>query len=251
MFLGSLLFVVITSWCIFLNADTDVGIESWTKSRTTLPQATHFQFLAHSDVYYPECIFVFGGTTCGLCFYCYNITSDSIYSFATLDTGGNEETAANAVMIDEIIYFIPIGGDLQQFNILTKEESTRRTIAGAAQPCMVKHPNEDILYIVNGNLNNGFWIYNLSSSQLITASDLHVVRQDPACAVNDYIDDKPYFYVIGGNTATIERINLDNVNNDNNTQWEVLVTQLSSNIDDLCDFPYQTYVQSSHSSVFI
>ena len=55
-------------------------------------------------------------------------------------------------------------------------------------------------------------IYNVTSSQLITGSELYFAIDNPACVVNDYVDNIPYLYVIGGDTTYTERIDLDLLN---------------------------------------
>ena len=63
--------------------------QSWFESDAVLPTASKFLFSAYNaDSSYPECIFVFGGD-CNSCFYCYNISNDSINDFGvTSFTGG-------------------------------------------------------------------------------------------------------------------------------------------------------------------
>ena len=74
---------------------------------------------------------------------------------------------------------------------------------------MVKHPNENYLVAYSVDIRRVL-MYNISSNTWLTEStgEGQYRSGEPSCTINMY-NGTAYFYVIGGNTHSAERYNVD------------------------------------------
>lgn len=243
---------VILAVALWIQCTLGIGpFESWITSPVTLPANAYYGFAVYAEESsFSECIFVFGGVNCLTCMSCYNITSNTIYTYDTLTTGGYRIGDPAAVLIvdedsgEELIYFLTHDGYLQKYDLNTKTESNKLFSTDVDEACLVKNKNGTELYIVEG-AGSLFWIYDLIDSELVVGPSLSFSRTDHSCAVNEWDEDDPYLYVLGGNRVQIERIKINGLladieTNTNEYEWETLMLQLTSNIDHRITFAYQS-----------
>ena len=126
---------------------------SWVTSESTIPIANHAMNVEYNETLNKDCIWVFGGSDDPTSFYCYNITSDIIYTYGTLQNlcGGESSSIISSALINEIFYYANIDGNICRYNITSNSELSIISSIGLSKPCMVKHPNNKYLYIIQGD----------------------------------------------------------------------------------------------------
>ena len=223
-------FAIVTFLVICMVAHASYPFTSWTLSSAALPSANRALFCVYEEEFNNECIWIFGGLECSTCVYCYNITSDSIYTYDTLTTISFNLASTGAALIDGIVYYWN-RGDIRQYNITSKEDTTLVAdvkSTSSDRNCMVRNPNTDNynqLLIVDGDDSTDFYIYDIDTNTYTTGNSLNVSRFAPECAISysqyndaNYGVTDAYLYVIGGQTQVIERI--DVTGNVSSSLWE-------------------------------
>lgn len=206
--------------------------QAWSESGASLSVAVEFPYAAYNERFNPDCVYLFGGSQCNTCIHCYNISDDSLVTLVNLPVGGYSNCRPGSYLSDDgILYYSTVSsGDLHSYDINAQNETTLITLSPRSG-CLVKHPNDDNLLLINPGTSTNFYIYNISNNSAINGADRIIARSWPSCAVNTVNDEnnRAYLYVMGGDVINIERINLDALN-DNNNQWELLSLKFE-NID--------------------
>ena len=211
------------------------AFQSWTLSQERLETATRAPFVVYDKSVSEECIWVAGGLNCETCLYCYNISSNNLWSYDNLNIGGHLYAHESAHIIDGKMYFLQQSGSIQTYDFETKTESTLYTnISGVnAGSCFAKHPNNSQFYMLGTSkpvATNQFIIFDVNSNTSYNSTKtLNHGRRYPSCIVNNYNDENnAYLYVFGGDPEYIERINVDYLNF--GSEWQVL-SQTFASID--------------------
>lgn len=197
---------------------------TWVESTASPESYSYYNYVhigQNSDSSYPECIFLFGGSVCRTCSYCYNMTSDSLVSWGSIAVETYSQGIPNTVMIDDTIYYLSAADTIGIYDITTptvQDVSTFSSWTISHASCIVQHPDYDNYLFIMVSHSTGFIMFDLNSGGTpiyIAGSDLSIERNWPSCAVNNYDDSNGdndnYFYVIGGDSIYFERINLDDV----------------------------------------
>lgn len=159
-------------------------------------------------------------------YYCFNLTSQSLElttsNQSEVYSGAYESTAlftASETGSNDILYMMHANDrTIIKYDTGTQ---TSRILANnfedhlVTNPCLVRHPtNIDYLFVVGLNITNRQYfhlaIYDIVSEEYVFANILHHYHSYPNCAVMN-VDSNNYFYVLGGRSTYIERINLDAV----------------------------------------
>ena len=179
-------------------------LQTWELSDTSLNGATRYA----SSVYngnsnYPECIFVFGGTTVPDAdknkLLCYNIENGELSEFKSLDTSLADDRwtgcEQGAFIIsdgnDDTLYYADQNGNVYTLD-LNDESSTEdlKISTGITYPCLLKHPDDTEFYVIDGFKGNEFYVFDLTDDLLYTGNSLNVVRILPATIINEYDDNQ-------------------------------------------------------------
>ena len=208
---------------------------SWTLSSASIPTADRDVSPVFDASFSNDSIYLIGGPRCTTCVYQYNISTDTIIQYDTLSNGGYSEGHKSAVLINDTIYYITQSGTIYTYNVVTKSESTLISYySSLSMPCLVVNQLDPTkLYISHGYYGTSFHIFNLLEDTSIEGPSFAYTRFAPACIISNYnhLANGSYYYIIGGQSSRIERINLNllhdvNVTNGINTavEWEVFLT---------------------------
>ena len=165
-------------------------------------------------------------------YYCLNLTTQSLTLITTgqnVYSGAYESTAlftATETGSNDIFYMMHANDrTIIKYDTGTMTSSILGNNFGyhlSTNPCMVRHPtNTDYLFVVGLNISNGAYfhlaVYDIVNEDYVIANTLHHLHRYPNCAVMN-VDSTNYFYVLGGKSTDIERINLDAVIDELETQ---------------------------------
>ena len=240
-------------------SETLTWAQQWTYSAATLPETLEARFIVYDPYWeWKDCIFSIGGPNCAQCMYCYNITSDTLY---TWDESGFDDLTSfdleNDVFSNTVhyynttlAYFInKYISNIYQYDFSTKTLTTLYNMDAhnVDAACLVGRPpnsaNKNELYIIPGDVDNRLYIYSINENVTYQGPNLTYSRVGQSCISTDYYkhldgsnyqyDNKSigydYLYVIAGDTPYIERINLSNTYNDVLTNsWETLSVTLNN-----------------------
>ena len=170
-------------------------------------------------------IFVWGGWI-NANIYRYNISSDTIEVYDTIDSYNHKTYSQNSFFINESLFFLDIESNLVIYNITTQSYAILQSLHSVLydDSCMAPHPwpnMSNIIYFVQGEAGGGFYqldIINALKTDNYTLTDLStpspIGRHNPDCiaVVTPFDDDygTPYFYQMG-DSAVWRRANLNDL----------------------------------------
>ena len=228
--------------CFLINQSCGEGLESWTRGLSSLARADRNQYAAYdhsSTNSYPECVWVFGGNDADN-LYCYNMTTETAIYWDDLDPSSSysllEGSPPASLIIsneaNDYLYVLSRYGYLLRYDLKNKELVLLDDTLYQSDfyyGCMAMNPsNSDELVMADGYLSSMFAIYTISTDTFTFGKDLNTAVLRPTCVMidNDYFNVNPYWYIFGGETTAIQRIDI-NSSDLANEKWFVLITELS------------------------
>ena len=233
----------------------DTHIESFTKLTTeSMPSADEqYQAVYNNKSSYNDCIFVFGGSFTKSDVLCFNVTSLSLtknFGSPTFVSSTYRLSRKASLLIvdattgDEFIYYTTVSTtpSLYKFDILngvtTKLNGGLPVSSIYYPPCMLQNPfDDDQLLFVEG-IGDAFLVYSINDDSFTVGQSLYTPVNRAFCVVidNEYMNDEPYLYVIGGqHTDILQRLQLNNDKGILNTGWELMIHSLLYVNDSSCD----------------
>lgn len=197
------------------SSNITLPIQSLTTMNATLPIGDRRKYAVFNELVDPDCVWIFGGWIDRNSFYCYNMTSDSIYTYMNLTNDVNT-LGMGAFFIDKLLYYYTGSNKIIRMDILNKQE----TVLGNTQSpltsyrvCMAQYPygesNTTFFFIAGGATNNPneFYMYNASSNFYTQGPTMEYGNGSYSRNIAQCITHNEYLYVFG-NGDPISRINL-------------------------------------------
>ena len=237
------------------TVDSNTFFERWTMSDTTMPSVNYLQYRVYNNrSRYPECVWLIGGVNCQTCVYCFNLTTEEFIVWDTVTNGDYPLSDGTSVLFSEddadYIYYAERTGNIIKYNIANKSEviwyDYNEKLAFTYQ-CLAKHPwSNQWLFVLT--LAEAFWIYDFKTGFWTQGPSLTYGRTYAGCIVHQNTGEDPYFYVIGGNSEYIEKINLNNFTNFG-SGWETVGGSGVAILDAITDAS-TNFAQAEYFSVF-